>query len=72
LEEIRQFYRDHERHDMLDQSGEIQSLETWLQEIHSKRPLSAREKLESALNEAVRNEEYEKAAQFRDALRKME
>jgi hypothetical protein len=71
LEEIRQFYRDHERHDMLDQSGEIQSLESWLQEIHSKRPLTEREKLETALNEAVRNEEYEKAAQFRDALRKM-
>jgi hypothetical protein len=72
LEEIRHFYREHERHDMLDQSGEIQSLESWLQEIHSKRPLTAREKLETALNEAVRNEEYEKAAQFRDALRKME
>jgi protein-arginine kinase activator protein McsA len=33
--------------------------------------LTEREKLETALNEAVRNEEYEKAAQFRDALRKM-
>ena len=71
LEQIRQFYRDHERNDMLEQSGEIQSLEAWLQEIHSKRPLTAREKLESALNEAVKNEDYEKAAQVRDALRRM-
>jgi excinuclease UvrABC helicase subunit UvrB len=72
LDEIRQFYRDHERLDLVEQSGEIQSLEMWLQEIQSKRPLSAREKLESALNEAVKNEDYEKAAQVRDELRKMD
>ncbi len=71
LEEIRQFYRDHERQDLAEQSGEIQSLEMWLQEIQHKRPLTAREKLESALDEAVKNEDYEKAAQVRDELRKM-
>jgi hypothetical protein len=71
LEEIRQFYRDHERQDLVEQSGEVQSLEMWLQEIQNKRPLSVREKLESALNEAVKNEDYEKAAQVRDELRKM-
>jgi hypothetical protein len=54
-----------------EQSGEIQSLEMWLQEIQHKRPLTAREKLESALDEAVKNEDYEKAAQVRDELRKM-
>lgn len=71
LEEIRQFYRDQERSDLLDQSGEIISLEAWLEEIRSKRPLSAREKLENALNEAVQNEDYEKAAQVRDALKNL-
>lgn len=71
LEEIRQFYREHERLDLAEQSGEIQSLEMWLQEIQSKRPMTKREKLESALNEAVKNEDYEKAAQVRDELRKM-
>jgi len=71
LEEIRQFYRDHGRQDLVEQSGEIQSLEIWLQEIQNKRPLTAREKLEFQLNEAVKNEDYEKAAQVRDELRKM-
>jgi hypothetical protein len=71
LEEIRQFYRERERTDLLEQSGEIQSLEAWLQDIQSRRPLSPRERLESALNEAVRNEDYEKAAQVRDALRNL-
>jgi excinuclease UvrABC helicase subunit UvrB len=72
LEEIRLFYREHDRQDLLDNSGELQSLELWLEEIHHKRPMSAREKLETALNEAVKNEDYEEAARVRDALRKME
>jgi hypothetical protein len=71
LEEIRNFYRQHSRQDLAEQSGEIQSLESWLHEIHSKRPLSEREKLEHALDEAVRQEDYEKAAQVRDALRNL-
>ena len=71
LEEIRQFYRDQERSDLLDQSGEIISLEAWLEEIRSKRPMSPREKLELALDEAVQNEDYEKAAQVRDKLKNL-
>jgi hypothetical protein len=71
LDEIRDFYRQHSRQDLLDQSGEIHSLESWLKEIQTKRPLSEREKLEHALEEAVRQEDYEKAAQVRDALRNL-
>lgn len=71
LEEIRNFYREHGRHDLLEQSGEIQSLEAWMQEIVAKRPMTEREKLESALDEAVKAENYEKAAQVRDALRNL-
>ncbi|MGD1083194.1 MAG: UvrB/UvrC motif-containing protein [Verrucomicrobiota bacterium] len=75
LEEIRQFYREHERLDLMEQSGEILSLESWLQEIQKemqiKRPLSPRERLENALTEAVRNEDYEKAAEVRDALKNL-
>ncbi len=71
LQELRTFYREHSRHDLLEQSGEIHSLETWLQEVQVKRPLSERERLESALDEAVRQEDYEKAAQVRDALRNL-
>ena len=70
-ESIRNFYRDHSRLDQLEQSGEIQSLETWLAELRANRPLSRREKLELALSEAVNCEDYEKAAQVRDALRNL-
>lgn len=71
LDEIRNFYREHGRHELLEQSGEIQSLEAWLQEISSKRPMTEREKLESALDEAVKEENYEKAAKLRDSLRNL-
>jgi hypothetical protein len=72
LEEIRNFYREHSRPEMVEQSPEVQSLESWLAEIRASRPLSAREKLESLLSEAVKQEDYEKAAKVRDALRDLE
>ena len=40
-------------------------------EINTARPLSKREKLENALGEAVRAENYEKAAEVRDKLRNL-
>ena len=40
-------------------------------EINSARPLTKREKLELALSEAVREENYEKAAEVRDKLRNL-
>jgi ABC-type cobalt transport system substrate-binding protein len=71
LEQIRDFYRERSKPELMDQSGEIHSLETWLAEIRANRPLSAREKLEQALSEAIRREDYERAAQMRDALRSL-
>ena len=71
IEEIRAFFREHSRPEGAEQSGEVQSLENWLAELRAKRPLSPREKLEQALHEAVRREDYEKAAKVRDALRNL-
>jgi protein-arginine kinase activator protein McsA len=68
---IRDFYRDHSRTDLLEHSGELNSLKIWLDELAAQRPLSKREQLEKALNEAVNNEDYEKAAQMRDALKNL-
>lgn len=71
VEQIRAFYREHGRADLADQSGEIHSLENWMQELRSTRPLSERERLEHALQEAVRREDFEKAAAVRDRLRSL-
>lgn len=71
LEDLRSFYREHGRTDLLEHSGEIQSLDSWLHEVQAKRPLSEREELQNQLDEAVRNEDYEKAARVRDALKNL-
>ena len=71
LEQIRAFYREHSRADAAEASPEVQSLENWLEEIRAKRPLSARERLERALNDAVQSEDYERAAKVRDELKNL-
>lgn len=71
VEAIREFLLDHDRPEQLEQSSEILSLQRWLDELESKRPLSEKERLEQALHEAVRREDYEKAAEMRDALRNL-
>lgn len=68
---IRDFYREHSRLEMMEQSVELSSLKSWLDELVARKPLSQREKLERELNDAVSNEDYEKAAQMRDALRNL-
>jgi len=72
LERIRSFFADTGHPEAAELSGEIASMQTWLDELQSKRPVSHREKLERALQEAVRREDYERAAQVRDALKKLE
>lgn len=71
LDQIRGFFREHDHAEDAQQSLEVQSLETWLEEVRAKRPLSARERLERALQRAVESENYEQAAQVRDALRNL-
>jgi hypothetical protein len=71
VDTIRQFLIEYDRQDVLEQCTEIQSLERWLNDLQSRRPLSEVERLEQALNEAVRREDYEKAAEVRDALRNL-
>jgi hypothetical protein len=71
LEQIRAFYREHANTEAAEQSNEILSLEDWLEEVRARRPLSQRERLERALNDAVNSENYEKAAQVRDELKNL-
>jgi tetratricopeptide (TPR) repeat protein len=69
IEAIRTFYREQGHPEWSETSNELHSLTEWLEELRSRRPLTEREKLENALREAVAAEDYEKAAQVRDALR---
>lgn len=72
LEKIRVFYREFNNNEAAEQSGEVTSLEDWLDEIRAKRPLTVRERLERALRDAVVTEDYERAAKVRDELRNLE
>ena len=71
LEAIREFFRKTMRVELMEHSGEIQSLERWREDLLLKRPLSEREKLENALQDAIRSEDYQKAAECRDALKNL-
>ena len=66
---LRQFYREHERMDLMEQSGELQSLESWLKEIQEKRPLSQREKLEKALSDALTADLKAAVTEFKQTYR---
>ena len=56
---------------MAEQASEVRMLESWLQELRPHLPLSNRERLEVELNQAVAREDYEKAAELRDALKRI-
>ncbi|MEN9678565.1 MAG: UvrB/uvrC motif, partial [Verrucomicrobiota bacterium] len=43
-----------------------------LEEIRERRPLTEIEKLQRALDEAIRVEDYERAAEVRDQMRKLQ
>jgi tetratricopeptide (TPR) repeat protein len=70
LSDLEDFYRDNDREDLLENSGEVASLRHWLGEVRSRRPLTEIEKLQRQLDEAIALEDYEKAARVRDELRK--
>jgi hypothetical protein len=72
IEQIRAFFREQDRPELADQCGELLWLDAWLKEVAEKRPISKREKLERDLREAVQTEDYEKAAQVRDELRRLD
>jgi hypothetical protein len=71
IDRIREFYNENDRPEAAEQSGEVLWLEAWLKDVASQRPLSKREQLERDLQEAVRIEDYERAAKVRDELRRL-
>ena len=72
LDEIRDFYESQGMDEVVDNTGEMQFLRSWLAELQARRPMSEREKLENALEAAIQREDYEKAAEMRDAIKSLE
>lgn len=71
VEAIRSVLRDHPAAEAADHASEVRMLESWLQELRPHLPLTPRERLESDLNQAIAREDYEKAAELRDALKRL-
>lgn len=79
LEDLKNFFLEQEKTELIENCSEILSLESWLEELRERRnqsvpsqPMSEKEKLRLEMDEAVAREDYEKAAECRDAIRKLE
>jgi hypothetical protein len=74
--DLNSFYSDMGREEMIENSMEIQSLREWLNDIQNeaeeKRPMTETEKLDRKLKAAIKAEDYEKAADLRDQIKKLQ
>ena len=72
IEELNEFYSEMGRDEMIDNSMEVHSLREWLKDVEAeaeeKRPRTEREKLEFKLSKAIKEEQYELAAELRDQI----
>lgn len=71
IEKIRAFYDEYEKADDSEKSFEIEFLASWAEEIQQLKPISYPERLKKELDDAVRRENYELAAQLRDKIRRI-
>ncbi|MBM3848525.1 MAG: hypothetical protein FJ405_19855 [Verrucomicrobia bacterium] len=73
IDALNQFYAAAERPDLRDQSIEVESLQNWITDIRNSGPLRKRmtrkQSLEVQLSEAVKMEDYERAARVRDKIK---
>jgi hypothetical protein len=69
VEALRDLFKNANQTELAEQGSEVRLLESWLQELRPQLPQSPRQKLETELHQALSREDYEKAAQIRDALK---
>jgi len=69
---IEAFYEAHGRPELIAESQEIEFLREWAEKVRQRKPLTPREKLQRQLEEAIREEAYERAAQIRDQLKQLD
>jgi hypothetical protein len=69
IRSIREFYETARHGEFNDPPPELKILQSMLDEIRATRPLSQRESLQKALEDAIGREDYERAASLRDQLK---
>ncbi len=71
IEDIKQFFNEYEQVELIKYSREIAFLQEWKEEILTQKPLTPLEKLEEELNDAIAEENYERAAELRDTINQL-
>ena len=71
IDEIQTFFKEFDRHDLIDESEEISFLQEWADEIRRDRPKSLSQDLREQIREAVGHEDFERAAELRDQLQSL-
>jgi hypothetical protein len=71
VSEIEAFYQGHSQDDIAPLSGEIKLLQGWADEIRRNIPPSPRERLERELEEAIETEDYERAAEINELIKRL-
>jgi hypothetical protein len=78
IEKIERFLRDHQHPELAEENAEVSVLKEWLKELRLKQPtkpaapVSPIDQMRKEMEKAVRAEQYERAAELRDAIRAME
>lgn len=72
IQRIDEFFKNRGQSELSEKSEEIASLRELGEEIRRKKPLTELDKLKLDLEEAVKREDFEKAAKLRDAIRRLE
>jgi hypothetical protein len=68
---IQEFFQQSDFPELAAKSSELAFLEEWLEEISSKRPLSKLEVMQREMESAIASELYERAAELRDAIKRL-
>lgn len=72
IQRIRSFFDAFGDPELLESSEELQALLSWQEEILSERPLNLQQRLARELQDAIAEENYERAANLRDRLHRLE
>ncbi len=72
IEKIRVFLKKSGRVEELESSDEIDFLQQWGEEVRRNRPLTLKQRLHLEMQEAIAQEEFERAAKIRDQVRRIE
>jgi hypothetical protein len=78
IEKIERFLREHQHPELAEENAEVSVLKEWLKELRLKQPSapvtppSPIDQMRKEMAKAVRAEQYERAAEIRDAIKAME